>query len=399
MNTRRLAHLFAALAAIISIAPALALPQTASFQRPASASASQVYLPLAVRQGEPRGLIVAPAQLRATKALADQGFEPSRGAVITLLRTADKALAVQPCAVAVYSTLLGAECLNQSAQYAFALALAFHLTGDGRYSAQSAAFIRVWATTLTAINTVDDSQAALDWSRLAPTLIWAADLLEGAPGWTDGDRRLFADMLLGKVLDIGKGITNRPNNWADAGNLVWLSIAIYADLPDERADAVASWKLKLDGVLQPDGAWESGMAPDGSLPEENRRAEKGLQYNQGALSLKTVFAEMLRRHGDGSLYTYTTPRNVGLKNGWDFLAAQVVSAYNHENSGGPCTWPFTADHCVDYANKSAWEIAYARWHAPAYLDVITLDRPYQWSNAADPSYSTLLFANLDLSAQ
>jgi hypothetical protein len=33
------------------------------------------------------------------------------------------------------------------------------------------------------------------------------------------------------------------------------------------------------------------------------------------------------------------------------------------------------------------------------MEPIMLDRPYQWSNAADPSYSTLLFGNLDLSAQ
>jgi hypothetical protein len=51
---------------------------------------------------------------------------------------------------------------------------------------------------------------------------------------------------------------------------------------------------------------------------------------------------------------------------------------------------------VDYSNKSAWEIAYARWHAPVYLGPIQLKRPYGWSDAADPGYSTMLFANLDI---
>jgi hypothetical protein len=350
---------------------------------------------MVTRPREPVGLIVTPADLRAAKALADGGVEPSRGAVITLLRAAADALAAPRCAVAVYSTAIGADCLDESAQHAFVLALAYHVTGDGRYSTQSAAIIRGWFTTLTAIDTLDDSQAELDWSRLAPALIWSADLLEGTPGWSNSDRTLFTAMLQSKVLPMAKGITARANNWADAGNLTWLAVALYANMPAERSAAIASWKLKLDGVHLANGSWESGMATDGSLPEENRRDTKGLQYNQGALGLKTVFAEMLRRAGDGSLYSYTTPRGVGLTDGWDFLAPQVVSAYNHE-SGGPCDWPYTTDHCVDYANKSAWEIAYARWHEPAYLGPIMLDRPYQWSNAADPSYSTLLFGNLTI---
>ena len=49
--------------------------------------------------------------------------------------------------------------------------------------------------------------------------------------------------------------------------------------------------------------------------------------------------------------------------------------------------------------KSGWEIAYARWRAPAYLGPIGLERPYRWSDAADPSYSTLLFANLNIGEQ
>jgi hypothetical protein len=385
----------------ISLGPLNVFSQTYQYQQNlfVPSKQSSLYLPLVSRPREPRGMIVTPAELRATKALADAGTEPSRGAVITLMRAAAEAMAAPTCAVSVYSTALGADCLNYSTQHAFVLALAYHVTGDGRYSAQSAAILRAWATTLTSINTTDDSQAELDWSRLAPALIWAADLLEGTPGWTDSDRALFMTMLRNKLLPVSKGITARTNNWADAGNLTWLAVAIYAQLPAERDAAIASWKLKLDGVRQSDGSWAYGMAADGSLPEENRREAKGLQYNQGALSLKTVFAEMLRRAGDDSLYSYTTPRGMSLKNGWDFLAPQVTSAYNHENSGGPCTWPYTADHCVDYANKSAWEIAYARWRVLAYMEPIMLDRPYQWSNAADPSYSTLLFGNLDLSAQ
>jgi hypothetical protein len=133
------------------------------------------------------------------------------------------------------------------------------------------------------------------------------------------------------------------------------------------------------------------MLGDGSLADENRRGIDGLRYNQVAMSSKTVFAEITRRRGDGSLYSYKTPRGVGLKNGWDFLAPQVVSAYQ-----GVCLWPYTADKCVDYSNKSGWELAYAYWRNPAYLGPIGLARPYGWSDWSDPSYSTVLFSNLHL---
>ena len=98
-------------------------------------------------------------------------------------------------------------------------------------------------------------------------------------------------------------------------------------------------------------------------------------------------AEIVRRQYDPSLYDYRTPRGVGLKNGWDFLAPQVVAA-----RAGACTWPYTPNGCARYSNRSGWEVAYAYWRDPAYLGPLQLHRPYQWSNWADPGYSTLLYA-------
>jgi hypothetical protein len=338
----------------------------------------------------PTGIVTTPAQLAFTKAQADSGAEPSRSAVETLLENADEALADQPCAVALYTTSDGDTCLNQSSENALVLALAYWMTGDPRYSAKAADFIHIWSNTLVQIDT-SDSQAQLDWSRFAPAMIWGAELLDGAPGWTAADRQKLTAVLVTVALPQGRLAATRTNNWADAGNLLRLSIAVYANLPDERKAAIADWKAMLDGVRQSDGSWKYGMLPDGSLAEENRRGEDGLAYNQGALSVKTVFAEIVRRQGDESLYSYRTPRGVGLKNGWDFLAAHVVNA-----NAGACTWPYTPDHCVEYSNRSGWEIAYAYWRAPAYLGPLALHRPYRWSNWADPGYSTLMFGALNI---
>ncbi len=352
------------------------------------------------RPRAPLGMIIQPAELLVTKAQYDQRVEPGRSAVKSLLNDAAEALAATPCAQATYATSTGYDCLNQASEYAYLLALAYRLTGDTAYSAKGAAFIRAWSATLSGITPGDD-QAQLDWSRLVPAMIWGADLLDGTPSWSEADRQQLIAMLQNHALPQAKAAAQRANNWADAGNLLWLSIAVYAGMPSERAAAVANWKLKLDGVAQAgaaaasdacaDTSWIYGMCSDGSLTEENRRGADGLGYNQGALSVKTVFAEIMRRQGDASLYTYKTPRGVGLKNGWDFLAPRVLDAF-----AGRCTWLYTPDHCVGATNRSGWELAYAHWHAPAYLPVVLEHRPYSWSNWADPGYSTVLFGSLNL---
>jgi len=349
-----------------------------------------MYMPIIQHPLTPTGIVTTPAQLAVTKSQADNGLEPSSSAVESLLQNADQALSEKPCAVALYTTSDGDSCLNQASENTFVLALAYWITNDPRYSSKAADFIHVWSTTLVQIDAGDD-QAQLDWSRFAPAMIWGAELLDGAPGWTAADRQKLTVMLVTVALPQGRLAAKRTNNWADAGNLLRLSIAVYAKLPAERAAAIADWKTMLDGVRQSDGSWQYGMLPDGSLAEEDRRGEDGLSYNQGALSVKTVFAEIVRRQGDESLYRYRTPRGVGLKNGWDFLAAQVVNA-----NAGACTWPHTPDHCVKYSNRSGWEIAYAYWHSPAYLGPLSLHRPYQWSNWADPGYSTVMFGALNI---
>ncbi|MEO7910084.1 MAG: alginate lyase family protein [Roseiflexaceae bacterium] len=352
-----------------------------------------MYMPMIMHPLAPIGIVTTPAQLAVTKAQADSGIEPSSSAVESLLKNADEALSDKPCAIVLYTTGEGDSCLNQASEHAFVLAMAYWMTGDPRYSSKAADFIRVWSTTLVQID-ADDDQAQLDWSRFAPAMIWGAELLDGSPGWTAADRQKFTAMLVTVALPQGRLAAVRTNNWADAGNLLRLSIAVYAKLPAERAAAIADWKTMLDGQRQGDGSWKYGMLPDGSLAEENRRAEDGLSYNQGALSVKTVFAEIVRRQGDDSLYGYRTPRGVGLKNGWDFLAAQVVNA-----NAGACTWPYTPDHCVKYSNRSGWEIAYSYWHSPTYLGPLSLHRPYQWSNWADPGYSTVMFGALNINGK
>lgn len=374
-----------------SVTPTSVLSQQAHLG--ASQTSYTMYMPMILHPLAPTGIVTTPAQLAVTKAQADLGIEPSSSAVESLLENADEALADTPCALTLYTTSAGDSCLNQASENAFVLAMAYWITGDPRYSTKAADFISVWSNTLTQID-ADDDQAQLDWSRFAPAMIWGAELLDGAPGWTAADRQKFTTMLVTIALPQGQLAAKRKNNWADAGNLLRLSIAVYARLPAERSAAIADWKTMLDGVRQSDSSWKYGMLPDGSLAEENRRDEDGLSYNQGALSVKTVFAEILRRQGDESLYSYRTPRGVGLKNGWDFLAAHVVNA-----EGGVCTWPYTPNGCVKSSNRSGWEIAYSYWRSPAYLGPLALHRPYQWSNWADPGYSTVMFGALNINGK
>lgn len=372
--------------------------------RSAAEAPFTVFVPIARRPRPPLGMIIQPSELLFAKAQYDARIEPARTAVRSLFKNADEAMGDTPCAVSVYTNTVkqGYDCLNLASENAYLLAVAYRMTGNTAYSDKSAEFIRVWMRTLTTING-GEKQSNLDWSRLMPAMIWGADLLTSTPGWGEGDRAEFIAFLRKFALPQAKLAAQRRNNWADAGNLLWLSVAVYANLPSERSAAVANWKKILNG--QPDGSgaalkdscidtdWVYGMCRDGSLTEENRR-DDALSYNQAAMSIKTVFAEVLRRQGDGSLYTYRTPRGVGLKNGWDFLAPKVMDAFAKR-----CTWPYPANSCVPPANRSGWEVAYAYWRSPAYLPVLAEHRPYTWSNWADPGYSTALYGSLNLLGQ
>ena len=369
-HLRRTAGALFVLLYLVTALPSLALARAPLPAARAAKPEHQLYLPAISRPRPPLGMVIQPAELAISKVQFDLQAEPGRSAVKSIFKRANEALGAAPCAVAHYTTAAGYDCLNQSAENAYLLGIAYRMSGEPAYSEKGAAFIKVWLDTLVSVDQGDD-QAQLDWSRLAPALIWGADLLTSAPGWGEAERARLIGWLKQHALAQAKAAAARANNWADAGNLLWLSVAVYASLPGERDAAVASWKRKLDGVPQPGGGWRYGMLPDGSLAEENRRGDDGLSYNMQALSVKTVFAEIAQRQGDGSLYSYTTPRGVGLKNGWDFLAPRAIDAF-----AGRCTWPYTPSHCVKAANRSGWELAYARWRAPAYLPVLLEHRPY-----------------------
>lgn len=393
-RTPHLRHAAGALLVLICLVAALPGPALARRSLPAPPAAKldhQLYLPAISRPRPPLGMVIQPSELAISKGQFDLQAEPGRSAVKSIFKRANAALGAAPCAVAHYTTAAGYDCLNQSAEYAYLLGIAYRMSGEPAYSEKGAAFITVWLDTLASVDAGDD-QAQLDWGRLVPALIWGADLLTSAPGWGEAERARLIGWLKQHALGQAKAAAARANNWADAGNLLWLSVAVYAGLPSEREAAVDSWKLKLDGVPQPGGGWRYGMLPEGSLEEENRRGADGLGYNMQALSMKTMFAEIMQRQGDSALYSYVTPRGVGLKNGWDFLAPRAMDAF-----AGRCTWPYTPSRCVKAANRSGWELAYARWHAPAYLPVVLEHRPYSWSNWADPGYSTALYGSLNLS--
>lgn len=400
---------------IVTLVPSLAvlarptspLPTLPTQMRSAADMPFTVFVPVVRRPRPPLGMIIQPSELLLAKAQYDGRIEPARTALRSLFKNAGEAMAGTPCAVSVYTNTnkQGYNCLNLASENAYLLGIAYRLTGEPAYSEKGAEFIRIWIRTLTTINGgEEEKQSNLDWSRLVPAMIWGADLLTSTPSWGESDRVEFIAFLRKFALPQAKIAARRTNNWGDAGNLLWLSVAVYANLPGEQSDAVDNWKKILNG--QPDTSsaataddacidndWVYGMCRDGSITEENRR-EDPLSYNQVAMSMKTVFAEILRRQGDASLYSYRTPRGVGLKNGWDFLAPKVMDAFAKR-----CTWPYPANSCVAPANRSGWEVAYARWRSPAYLPVLAEHRPYTWSNWSDPGYSTALYGSLNLLGQ
>lgn len=373
---RRFSVILIALFTFISIQISSPPPSSAQSQH-------QSFLPFIVTVNNPQGILISPTELRERLSIAQKEPDMAK-ALRSLQRDTDKAMAFKICAVADYYES-DATCLNESSQYAWVLALSYQIYGKAEYAQKSSEIIDSWSKTLRSIDS-EEKQNWLDWSRWSAAMVWAADLLEGSPYWTSAHEQRFQAMLQKHVLPQAKSAAQRINNWGDAGNVLWLSIALYNNLPNERQAAIANWKFLMEGK-RVNGVWEGGMNPDGSLQEENDRGDAALSYNQVALSSKTVFAEILRRNGDGSLYSYTNSRGVGLRNGWAFLAPHIVASQTSS-----CIWPYSNNNCVNYSNKSGWELAYAYWQDPAFMAPIQLTRPYGWSNWSDPSYSTVLFA-------
>ncbi len=316
--------------------------------------------------GHGQGYLVTADELRKRAGLAERGIEPYASAVAGLLAEADRAMGRVPRPqqpLTINGT--GGPFVEDSAD-AYTLSLAYVVGGQRRYAVQAGRILDAWAATVSSTRgTCADSgacQTSLVISRMAPALVFAADLIR--PAVTFDDPR-FRSWLRDVILPAA---SQRTNNWGDAGTFMRLVVTDYLGDDQRFKEAVAFWRSQMDLV-----------AADGHIPEETRRGSSGMLYSQGALSFKAAAALIAERRGV-SLWEYRGAGGATLHDAIDYLASYWSR---------PKDWPWHHG-MVDLPTVDPfWELAYARWPSRSYARIVTEGRPFSASGDSAVRWTTL----------
>lgn len=304
-----------------------------------------------------------------------RGLEPTASAFRALLAEADAALARAPHVPAHWyvpgyyvdaeghRTLKGG--LEGDGNSAYALALAYRMTGQQRYAATALRLVNAWPAELRTTEHRDDS--TLCFSYHFPALILAADLLRGCDGWTAPQRAAWERFLREKALPMN--CMGRANNWGNWGLVLVSAIAAYLGDADLLAAAANRWREFI----------ASQIAADGHLPHEVGRnhgtGDHGLWYSHFSLLPQTIAAEILRTNGI-DLYDYVSPNGRTLRQAFHRVAPWALR---------PDTFPYyqgqpPAPDGAFYA--SYFEVLNPRWPHPEATALLAARRPLSATHSA-----------------
>ncbi|HEV7810225.1 MAG TPA: alginate lyase family protein, partial [Candidatus Limnocylindrales bacterium] len=337
-------------------------PATSTLPPSASPSASA---PVAT---QPEGFLATATELKDRVALGRQGTEPYASALADLLTWGQTAVGTAPAPVSPLVVVGTENILVDDATRAYGLGLAYVATGDEAYATAARRTIRAWvdAVKSTADTCTDNGgcNTSLILGRVAPGFIFGADLIRTSASWSAADTKALQDWLRTVILPAA---SERPNNWGDAGTFLRIAAAEYIGDDAEFDAAVTKWRSLLDLV-----------EPDGRIPEESRRGRDGISYTQEALQYKVAVAQLAERRGI-NLWDAVGSQGGSLKVAFDRLAFYV----RH-----PAQWPDATNPEVPDPGP-AWEIAYAHWHDPAWVEFVQAARPY-----GDAGHSALRWTTL-----
>ncbi len=301
------------------------------------------------------GYLVSPDELRRRSELAALGEEPYASAVVNLMEWANAAVddAARPTQPLL---IVGTD--NEfvdDARRAYGLGLAYGVSGDERYAQGARRTIRSWIDVAsTTTDTCPESggcHTSLIIGRAGAGFAFGADLIAASVHWTAEDRGDLQAWMRNVLLP---GVSHRPNNWGDAGTFLRVVAADYAGDQREFDLAIAKWRSLIDLI-----------EPDGRIPEEVRRGAAGISYTQEALQYKVAVAQIAERRGV-NLWDYVGTQGGSLRKAIDRLAHYWQR---------PSDWPDYAGPTVP-STGPFWEIAYARWHDPKWVDILLDGRPY-----------------------
>lgn len=393
-------------------------------------------------EGNSRGYLTTPQELRQIKARAKQGLEPYNSAYHDVVRYANRTwdwpvlsrpvtcpTADEPAYVRKGSVLV------------YAKALAYHLTGDEQYALGAKAAIEgllgIASFGKPGNSKKPDRQCQLNLSWSIPGFIRAADLLEDYQAWKQrGTKERFQNWLAEVVYPtISFTAEVAVSNWGaaatncsayiadylwDRGDLLLISYnGLDSTEPTtarrsaeayEHAIQLALNRMNGIGAVGRGGsakacdfssATKSMIRPDGGIPDELRRGSTGCSgprilendksnmYSQTHLQNVIAQAELLLRRGDRRIYdnirtdslliTYKDPK-----------AAQHPALLPPGRGSLKQAILFVLDapsFQEPRSLKSAAEVAYRYYRHPAMLKAVLSTRPN--SNDRAMSFETL----------
>ncbi|MDW4571579.1 alginate lyase family protein [Microbacterium sp. M3] len=290
-----------------------------------------------------RGVVLnSPERIAEIGSRVDRGVEPQASAFDLLLTDAAAGMARTPAPPEVFfvpffynnptAHRAARDGLQNDANTAYQLALAYRLTGDEAYGTHAASFIDAWTGTIDCVRTSEDS--ALAFSYHFPAFVFAAELLRGTPVWTEEGERSFAGFLSETATPVAGSILHRTNNWGSWA--LELTTASAAYLADDAAIAAAH--TRATELL------EHQIDANGHLPEEVTRnngvGDYGIWYTHFSLLPLMLTAETLDAHGY-DLHAYVNANGTGLGDAVAAASAWVAA---------PASFPYYTGDIAKLAN-------------------------------------------------
>ena len=217
------------------------------------------------------------------------------------------------------------ENLTKTDHSAHALALAYYLTGEGKYAEQASLLLHVWFINPdTRMNPnlryagavpgkTDSPTSAIIDARSIPDAIDAIGLLAGSPAWKPADTAAMVTWFTAYF----DWLQNSPNGRAEAN-----TINNHANYYDQQVVSIALFLGKDDvarGIIETAKTRRiaAQIQSDGKQPFELKRAH-GLSYSFFNLTALVELAEMAENL-QIDLWHYTAPNGASLQAATDYL--------------------------------------------------------------------------------
>lgn len=198
--------------------------------------------------------------------------------------------------------------LSNDANNAYALSLAYQITGDEKYAKSSLKILNAWANRVKTFKQDDDSK--LVFSTHFPTMIIAASLLEESESWSMKDQKKFKSFV--KYSAEKMNTMDRENNWGNWGLLLSISAATYLDDEVTFNRSINRWKSFIDHQIDEKGHLKH------EVTRNNGNGDYGIWYSHFSMQPQALSAEIASVNGV-SLFDYISPTGKSMKKAYDQL--------------------------------------------------------------------------------